>query len=393
MKPCVLIPTFDNPRTLEAVVRDARAHCPDVIVVDDGSKEAMQLALRQVEGAGVTVFRHERNRGKGAALKTGFREARRLGFTHAVTLDADGQHLPHEIPLFLEAAVRHPETLFLGSRDLEAAGAGPGSRFGRKVSNFWTFVETGLRLPDTQTGFRCYPLQAIGSLHLTTDGYDFEVEVLVKAAWAGIPIASMPIGVRYFQGDDRVSHLRPVADFLRIGWLNTHLVALRICLPAPYLELRCRREFHEMPWWRRWRGTFAELFLREPGSPERIALSVGLGLFLGIAPVWGFQIALTLLAAHALGLSKPISVAASNVSFPLMIPPILYASLLVGRFALGLAGETRSIATLRLAPSDVPAWVVGSFILAFLTAVTGAGLTYLLLAGRRRIQKRKASAG
>jgi glycosyltransferase involved in cell wall biosynthesis len=391
VKPCILIPTYDTPRTIEAVVEGARAHCPDIIVIDDGSGEDTRESLRRLRG--ITVIRNERNLGKGAALLSGLQEARRLGFTHAIAMDSDGQHLPEDIPLFLETAARSPRTLLLGDRDLKAAGAGPGSRFGRANSNFWTFVETGLRLPDTQCGFRSYPLEEIDPLHFATTGYDFEIEVLVRAAWTGVPIDSIPVRVRYFQGKERVSHFRPFLDFLRIARLNTRLVTLRICLPAPYLALLSLRRFRSMGFWRRVKESLIEIFVREPGSPRRIAASAGLGFFMGIAPIWGFQIAAAIATAHVLRLSKPVAVLASHISFPLVVPFILYASLLLGRLALGGAGPARSLAGLELTPADFPAWVAGSLILALATALVGGALIYLAVLGLRRIRRELRSSG
>ncbi len=392
--PCVLIPTFDNPLTLEQVVVDSLRVHPDVIVVDDGSAAETVAILDRLtaEHDSLRVIRHEQNRGKGAALSTGFAAASELGFSHAISIDSDGQHLPEDIPRFVEAIERSPTTLFLGQRDLVAAGAPRGSRLGCLNSNFWTCVETGLRLPDTQTGFRAYPLASVMKLALATDRFDFEIEVLVRAAWTSVPIDSIPIGVRYFKGDQRVSHLRPFVDFMRIAHLNTRFVAQRICLPAPYLAVRSRREFHDQSWRQRFRATLSELFLKEPGSPGRIALSVGLGLFMGIAPFWGFQVALTLLCAHWFDLSKPIAVIASHVSFPLAVPAILYASLVLGRWIVRQDGSAawesgRSLTSLPTGTDDFLPWVVGSFALAIAVATAGASVTYAVLAARERTRR------
>jgi glycosyltransferase involved in cell wall biosynthesis len=369
MKPCVLIPTYNNARTLEAAVRGAQEQLDDVVVVDDGSTDDTAQILAGMTG--ITVLRHERNRGKGAALRTGFAHAVASGYTHAVTMDSDGQHVAAEIPRLLAG---DESALVIGSRDLKASGGYRRSRFGLKNSNFWFWVATGLRVPDTQSGMRRYPLSSIDRLRLRTTGYDLEIEVMVKAAWIGVPIESVPIDVIYPPREERVSHMRPVLDFLRIGRLNARLVFLRICLPAPYLGIIARKRFYAMPIRHRIRESFQELFLREPGSPKRIALSVGLGLFMGLAPIWGFQIAATLLVAHWTGLSKPVAVVASHVSVPVFIPAILYASLLLGRLALG-----RYDPTIALDASDLPAWVVGSLILASATAIVGALITYVLV--------------
>jgi len=268
-----------------------------------------------------------------------------------------------------------PAALVIGARDLVAAGAGRGSRFGSANSNFWTWLETGQRLPDTQSGMRRYPLAEVDDLHLWRRGYDFEIEVLVNAIWAGIPVVSVPVDVIY--PDDRVSHMRPIVDFLIIGHLNVRLLILRFGLPSPFLKIFVHRHFREKSFRAKVKEAFAELFLREPGPPRRVALSVGLGLFMGLSPIWGFQVAATLFACHLTGLSKPTAVVAAHISFPIFMPAILYASLVLGRMALGMPEDSRT--TLELAPGDLPAWILGSFILATATALIGSAVTYCFL--------------
>jgi glycosyltransferase involved in cell wall biosynthesis len=377
MKPCVLIPTYDNPRTLAEVVRGALGQCSDVIVVDDGSGPETKAILAEFKD--VVVMTHEANRGKGAALRTGLDEAHRRGFSHAVSMDSDGQHFATDIPRFFEEARAHPESLILGHRDLKAAGAGPGSRFGKVNSNFWTWILTGKHLPDTQTGFRCYPVGPMSKLALHCTKFDFEIETLVRGAWCDIELRSIPIGVRYFAPEDRVSHLRFV-DYLRISHLNTRFCTQRLCLPPPYLRLRSQRSFHSQSFVQRWRTTFRKFFIEEQGSPAAIASAVGLGLFWGLAPVWGFQIVILMLCAHALGLSKPISLLAAHVSFPVAVPAILYASLVIGRLALGLPeGVTAPSDLEHLAPGDVQTWIVGSLLLATGVGLAGMFVSYLLI--------------
>lgn len=381
---CLLIPTYDNDGTLRDVVERSRTTGLEVLVVDDGSRDRTREILASIPG--LEVLRHERNRGKGAALKSGFQLAEERGYTHAITLDSDGQHYPEDVPLLLAAMRERPAALIVGARDLAAAGAGWGSRFGQRFSNFWTFVETGQHLSDTQSGFRAYPLAAVRALALKNDGFGFEVEVLVKTAWTGVPLASVPIRVFYPPAGKRVSHFRPIADFARISRLNTHLVFLRIVLPAPFLALTSRRSFRELGLRERCRSGAKNLLLEGHGSPLRVAGSVALGLFMGIAPFWGFQSALTLALAHAFGASKVIAVTAAHASF-VLIPAILYASLVIGRRLIGDgSGATMGLALER---EDFLCWVVGSFALATALAVVGFAVTLVFLAAARRAGKWK----
>lgn len=384
VRPCLLIPTYNNVGTVGDVVQRALETGLPVFVVDDGATDGTSEVLRGIED--ITLLVHEVNRGKGAALMTGFRGAFEAGFTHAVTLDSDGQHDPQLVPLFLEATGREPNQLTLGNRDLESAGAGRGSRWGRWNSNFWTWIETGLKLPDTQTGYRCYPLEAVLSRHYSTTGFDFEIEVIVKAAWSGVVVDSVPIPVHYFKGEERVSHMRPFLDFLKIAHLNTRLVFARIWMPPPFLELVTRRSFHELPRRERWRSGFYELFVREPGSSARIGLSAGLGFFIGLTPLWGYQVLLTIYASHKLKLSKTIALLTAHISLPPFIPLILYVSLVIGRTLLGDEAGPRPT-SLEIGRDDFGAWVLGSFALATAVGLLGGGAIFLLVTVSRRWRK------
>lgn len=229
-RPAVLIPTHNNAATVGTVVRGALASGLPVFVVDDGSGDR---AGHVAEAAGATVIAHPHNRGKGAALLTGMRAAAEEGYTHVICLDADGQHDPVDIPAFAAAIRREPVAIYAGVRDLSTA---PGSsRFGRRFSNFWIWVETGWRVADSQCGFRAYPLAPVLSLDLGGSRYDFEVEVLTLALWAGVPVRDLPCRVYYPPREERVSSFRPLVDNARISWMNTMLVAERILWPPRWI--------------------------------------------------------------------------------------------------------------------------------------------------------------
>ena len=166
---CAVIPTYNNGGTVAGVVRGVLAQGLPVLVVDDGSTDGTEEALKGLE---ITYLRHPKNRGKGIALRTGLEEARRLGYRFALTIDADGQHDPGDIPALVAAAGE--KTLVIGSRNIAADGMSSGSTFANKFSNFWFTVQTGRKLPDTQTGYRVYPLEDLPSLKLLTARYEAE---------------------------------------------------------------------------------------------------------------------------------------------------------------------------------------------------------------------------
>ncbi|MBP3202263.1 MAG: glycosyltransferase family 2 protein [Bacteroidales bacterium] len=250
----ILIPTYNNAGTLEDVVRRALRQGYPVLVVDDGSTDrtpellqALQKAPQHQEWhfsrqgdrtpvkAGMlsrlSVITHRVNLGKGSALKTGFEEARRRGYRYVVSLDADGQHFPEDIPALLEAGGEN--TLVVGSRSIR--GNSGGSSFANRFSNFWFKVFTWKNLPDTQTGFRLYPLEQLPSLSILSARYEAEFALLVFSAWKGVKLLPVPVNVAY--PNDRVSHFRPVADFLRITLLNIGLLVLSILYGWPRMLL------------------------------------------------------------------------------------------------------------------------------------------------------------
>lgn len=219
-KICVVIPVYNHCLTIGRVVRSARTFLP-VIVVNDGSTDDTARILSSENG--VDVLTLPGNQGKGAALRAGFAEAERLGFTHAITIDADGQHAPDELPLFIAASRRQPEALIVGVRDLIKENAPRGRRITNDISSFWFRVETGIRLSDTQCGFRCYPLDSINRLRSETERYAYELEIMVKAAWAGVPIVAQPVSADYAAATSRMSHFDPWRDLLRISHLHSRL--------------------------------------------------------------------------------------------------------------------------------------------------------------------------
>ena len=217
---CIIIPTYNNAGTVCDVAARAVAQGYPVIVVNDGSTDDTAALLARLE-LPVTVLSHPHNCGKGIALRTALSHARRQGFRYAITLDADGQHFPEDVPVLVEAFTQHPGALVVGSRNLQAENMPGGSTFANRFSNFWFRLQTACSLPDTQTGYRAYPLDRLPNLRILTSRYEAELALLVFSAWKGIEL--IPVAIRVCYPEDRVSSFRPFRDFFRISVLNTLL--------------------------------------------------------------------------------------------------------------------------------------------------------------------------
>lgn len=232
LKLCVVIPTYNNEKTLASVVEKAQQYCPTVMVVNDGSTDSTPLILNQL-GEGIIKIQYTPNRGKGYAMRQAFRMALSAGYDYVLTMDADGQHLATDLPKFAEAIRQHPDTLIVGSRGMVQENMPKKNTFANHFSNFWFCIQTAHKLPDTQSGYRVYPLKKMGKMHWFSTRYETELEILVRSAWRGIPIHPIPIEVYYPPQKERVSHFRPRADFFRISVLNTIFCLVAIVYGYP----------------------------------------------------------------------------------------------------------------------------------------------------------------
>ena len=382
---CVVIPTYNNAFTLSKVINDVEPFCPNIIVMNDGSTDKTAEHLKSFNQIEVLTF--EQNQGKGIALKEGLRKAALLGFDYAITIDSDGQHFANDIPKFLEVVEKNPGSVIVGARNIQADGMPLKNTFANKFSNFWFKLETGISLPDTQSGFRLYPLESIKKMKFFSSKYEFEVEILVRLAWKDIPILPVPVKVYYPPEEERVSHFRPTRDFTRISILNTFLVLITLLWIWP-------RDLVKYFMANKLSGIIMEQLANHNESPNKMASAVGLGLFMGILPVWGFQMLLAAFFAHLLKINKVIVLVASNISLPPMIPFIIYFSYRTG--GLFIKGNTnlltrQSLDTLHqhvisgdfyraLEQLGLGFWqyVLGSIMLGLAVATVGWMVTWLL---------------
>jgi glycosyltransferase involved in cell wall biosynthesis len=372
MKYCVIIPTYNNAKTLEGVISRTLAVTKDVIIVNDGSSDDTPDILSRFSG--ITVVSMPVNRGKGYALRKGFEAAISKGYEYAITIDSDGQHFPEDIEKFLAKSTEEPGSVIIGSRDIAPGTQSKGSSFANRFSNFWFRFLTGIRLDDTQTGFRLYPLNSIRNMKFFTGKYEFELEVLVRSAWKKNRITSVPVRVFYPGKKERISHFRPFTDFLRISILNTILVLIALLYVKPfsfisYLNRENRRDF------------LNKHILLTGDTNTQIALAVGMGIFTGILPVWGFQLMLAIGMAHIFGVSKFIASVAANISIPPMIPLILYLSYVTGCIVMDTSVKISFSSELSVKSFEdyVLTYVIGACVLSILMGISSGLISFVLL--------------
>jgi len=367
---CVIVPTYNNQKTLKRVLDSILDFTQNIIIVNDGSTDETSEILKQYSQ--FTQIHHPKNIGKGRALRNGFRKAIEMNFEYAITIDSDGQHFAADIPNFIAEIQKEPNSLLIGSRNMTQENVPKKSSFGNKFSNFWFQFETGIKLEDTQSGFRLYPLRVLPK-QFYTNKFEFEIEVIVRSAWKGIMVKNIPIQILYDPAE-RVSHFRPFKDFTRISILNTVLVlnALLYIKPRDFFRRAKKKGFKKF---------FLEDILESGDSDFKKSAAIALGVFIGISPFWGFQTVLLLFFATIFKLNKVIAYMASNVSFPPFIPFVIYGSLKMGSYFVSTDAPLilDSSLTLDDIQKNATQYIVGSLTLASVLALTSGLLSYLLL--------------
>ena len=370
-KVCVIIPTYNNHKTLKRVIDGVLQYTTNVIVVNDGSTDSTSEIINSYST--IDSISISKNQGKGNALRLGFKKAIESGFHYAITIDSDGQHFPDDIPTFLEELDKNDSNILLiGSRNMNQEGVPKKSSFGNKFSNFWFWFETGIQLEDTQSGYRLYPLLYIPKKYYTKK-FEFEIEVIVRSAWKGSIVKNIPVKILY-DPTERVTHFRPFKDFTRISILNTILVLITLLYIKP-------RDFFRSFQKKKIKQFIKDEILESNDSNLVKALSIALGVFIGIAPFWGFQTVLVIFLAVLFRWNKILAFTFSNISIPPMIPFIIFASLQIGSYFVGgdvFFNENQEF-SFEMIKNHTTQYLVGSFILATITAFVFGFSSYFLL--------------
>lgn len=330
IRTCIVIPTYNHTDTLRSVVEESLTVTQlPLIVVDDGSTIAASTIL--APHSRVTIIRNEKNLGKGASLQKAFKEALKLGYTHVLTIDSDGQHPVKEIHKLIEASEKAPMHLIIGMRDLTGKHVPEISKFGRKFSNFWVNYETGTEIKDSQSGLRIYPLFPLQTMRFFCKRYDFEIEVLIRLMWKGTKVVEVPMHCVYQEKEKRISHFNKFKDNFRISILNTLLIA-------------------------------ASLF-RQNLSPFKSSLALALGVLVGTTPFFGFHTPIVILLSLLCPLNLGLLWLGTQISLPPLAPLLTVGSIKIGRMVLKSEIPVNFPIELSEAKLFFSQWLSGSIIL------------------------------
>lgn len=377
------IPVFNNKDTVHSVALACRQELRHVVVIDDGSTDGDVGAL--FKDTDIAVCRHAHNRGKGQALLTALRYVKDRGAEFMISVDADGQHQPRDIRAFLPVIAANRTAIVIGARRMHAPNVPASSRFGMRFSDFWLRLETGRPIRDSQSGFRAYPVAYVAQLPLRGRRYDFEAEVLAKAAWAGLGIISVDVAVTYAERGKRVSHFRPFLDNLRLTHRHVLLVGRRLW-PWPHRRLvpRAPNKFLALL---RHPARFCKLLLMEHASPAELGAAAGVGTFLATLPLLSLHTVAIVYVTTRLHLNRIMAVAIQNLCMPPFVPFVCVEIgyfMRHGRWLSEMSRET----WLHQAPQRIWEWFLGALLVApILAIITGLIVFGLAAVVRSRLKK------
>jgi glycosyltransferase involved in cell wall biosynthesis len=375
------VPVYNNRETVRDVVAGCRSILRNVVVVDDGSTDADVAGL--LAGLDVVILNHRKNLGKGQAILTASRYVDERGGRYLITIDADGQHAPADIEKFIPLIREEEPGLIIGCRDFNTENVPASSRFGRSFANFWLKVETGKTVDDCQSGFRAYPVSYLNRLQFKGSRYDFEAEVLAKAAWAGLALKTVPVHVTYPKPAERISHFKPLLDNMRLTFIHSMLVGRRL-LPFPHKKLVKDDNALDLSLLRH-PGKVLKMLLLENATPMGLAMSAAIGVFLAVLPLLFMHTLVILYVSLRLNLNKMVALNVQHLAMPPFIPALCIEVgyyLRHGAWLTDLSFKT----VFEQFSSRLYEWFLGSLVIGPLTAVLVGGLMYIAAIVIKRVR-------
>ena len=380
----LVIPTFNNRPTLRQIVARALQTGLPVLVVSDGSTDG---GLQTLSGLPVDAVDLPNHKGKGVAIRAAAEWAEKNAYSHIITLDADGQHNPEDSLQFLDKIRQNPLSIVIGNRDFAATETPGSSQFGRKFSNFWIKISSGVRVSDSQSGFRAYPVEAVRRIRCFANKYHYEVEILVKGIWAGLAVQSVDISVHYSEETIKASHFRPFFDNLLISLTYTRLV-IRNFVPWPHKILFGVSQQERIKFLFMNPFKSLKMLAKEKTSAKEIGYATALGIFLGTLPLIAVHLAVIMFVSTRLKLNRLIALNVSHLCAPPLVPAAAVEIgyfIRHGRFLTEFTVQTLGHEFLQ----RLGEYVIGAVILAFPLGVTAGLLAYALAILFKRINNRR----
>ncbi|NVN97888.1 MAG: DUF2062 domain-containing protein [Geobacteraceae bacterium] len=382
-----VLPVYNNCETVRDIAIRCRAILKNVVVVDDGSTDKDIKAL--LSELDVKVLVHPLNMGKGEAIRTASRYVEDQGGSYIITVDTDGQHLPEDISKFIPVILQDDHSIVVGSRDFTTENVPSSSKFGRSFANFWLLVETGIKIDDCQSGFRAYPVRYLNQIRIRGDHYDFEAEILARAAWAGLNLKSVDIEVIYPKPEERVSSFNPFLDNLRLTHTHALLFGRRL-LPIPSKKLVRKERNFDLSLLRHPLKVL-KILLKENATPEGLALSAAVGLFIAVLPIFFLHTWVILYFSQRLSLNKIVSLNIQHLAMPPFVPALCISMGYYMRNGQWLT-ELSFATVFREFSSRLYEWFLGSLIVAPLSAVLVWGIVYFAANNLKKIRQQNVQS-
>ncbi|MDR1194960.1 MAG: glycosyltransferase [Endomicrobium sp.] len=312
--PLIVIPLYNHAAAVGKVAGEAVSLYKNVLIIDDGSADG---GFDNVKDLPVNIVRFQKNKGKGAAITTAANWAKDNEFTHIVTIDADGQHFPSDIEKLICAAKEHNSAIIIGKRNFDSPSIPPASKFGRKFSGFWAKVQTSKTIIDIQSGFRVYPVEIFDKYKIFSKRFAFEVEIIIKAVWAGFNVEEVEVGVHYPENrSERVSHFGFIKDNARLAVLNTYLT-IRSMIPLAHRKY-VKDEKGEIVSLNPFKVVTEQL--KNDDNPFRLGISAAWGSFWGAIALPGIRTFILMVGAGWFNLNRAIAFSVDKLAMPPFIP-------------------------------------------------------------------------
>ncbi len=379
----VVVPVYNNQNTLRKVVQDVLETELPLLVVNDGSTDGSEQTIADLSP---NLINFSENKGKGAAIRAAADWAAARNFTHMITMDADGQHRAKDIPSFLKKIGENPLSIVLGNRDFSMTDTPGTSQFGRKFSNFWVKISSGISVSDSQSGFRAYPVAALRKIKCLAKRYNYEVEILVRSIWAGLTVQSVDIAVHYNEQTIAASHFRPVVDNARIS-LTYSLLVIRNFIPLPHKIMFGKSHQQRMKFFLFNPFKTLKMLVTEKTSARQIGYAAALGIFLGTLPLIAMHSVAIIFFATRLKLNRLIALNVSHLCAPPFVPAIAIEIgyfLRHGHFLTEFTMQTLGHEALQ----RLGEYLIGATILAFPLSIIAGLSAYLIASIYRRLNRK-----